>query len=417
MVDARPVVASPRVWRDGPFQRLVFAESVSRLGTDITVLALPTLAIQDLAAGPLEVGTLAAAGSLPFLVFGLPSGVIVDRLPRRAVMIACDLGRLVVLGSVPVLWLFGALGLPLLYVVAVLSGTFTVFATVARQAFLPALVGRPRLGEANSLIEATSSVAAGVGQGLAGILIDLTRPALTVALDAASYALSAMALTAIPQPRPDSAPRAPASLSTLWSELVLGIRETFVEPRLRAIAITTHMIFLGRGLINALVVLYAYRELGLAPTIVGIALACGSVGRFGGSLAGPGLARRLGIGPSLALTLGLAFAASLLIPFAAFASAGVAAVLLAASIALTQGAFLAYIVNAISLRQRVTPDDMQGRVGSTLRTIGNGSLSIGAALGGVLGGTMGLAPTIIVGSLVGTLGMLVVWRLREPSDE
>src|SRR2546423_13244238 len=160
-----------RLWRHPDFLKLWTGETVSEFGSQVTVLAVPTVAILVLHAGPFQVGVLSALEFLAFPTLGLVAGVYADRLRRRPIMIVCDVGRLLALGSIPAAYLLNLLTLDQLYLVALLTGIFTVFFDVSYQSYLPALVDRANLIEGNTKLEITRSSAQVAGPAVAGLLI------------------------------------------------------------------------------------------------------------------------------------------------------------------------------------------------------------------------------------------------------
>jgi predicted MFS family arabinose efflux permease len=396
--------------RQPDFVKLALGESISRLGSQVSVIGLPTLAIQAFDAGPLEVGTLAAVQSFPFLILGLPAGVIADRVSRWWLMIVCDIGRLLVLGSIPFAWWIGQIHLGNLYAVGLLSGVFTVFANVARQAYLPAIVARDQLTEANGRIEAANAVAVAGGQGLAGWLIEWLRPALAIGADAISYAISAVTLLLIRRPEaPTSQPGQPRA--GFMRDLIEGLRVAWEHPMLRSVAGCTALVFLGSNMVNSILLLFAYQQLGFTPGTLGLALMIASVGSLFGSTAAPMLVARFGAGRTMAIAAAIGFSSNLLLPLATL---GLAFVLYTANNLIWRAGFLAYIVTSISVRQQHAPAHVQGRLAATLRTVGYGATSIGAAAGGVLGEWLGLIPVILVGTALALISVPLAWGIIEP---
>ena len=200
------------------FRRLWIGDSISQVGTMVTMLAMPLLAVKVLHATPFQVGLLTTFEFLAFLVIGLPAGAWVDRMRRRNVMIAADLGRAVILGSVPVAAALGVLTIWQLYAVVLLNGACTVFFDVSYQSYLPFLVGRQRLVEGNAKLQGTQSVAQVAGPGVGGLLVQLLGAPYAIATDAASYLWSAAWVGAIRgrEPKPERVP---------GSNLVQEIRE------------------------------------------------------------------------------------------------------------------------------------------------------------------------------------------------
>ena len=200
---------SRSLWRHRDFMALWSGQTVSEVGSSVTVLALPLLAVISLDATTFEVGLLTACTSLAFLLVALPAGAWVDRWRRKPVLVWGDLGRVVLLGSIPVAKAFGVLGLPQLYGVAALSGVLTVFFDVAYQSYLPALVEPDQLVDANGKIGASQSFAQVAGPAVAGVLVGVLGAAYAVVVDAISFLVSAGATATIRRPEP-APPRRPA---------------------------------------------------------------------------------------------------------------------------------------------------------------------------------------------------------------
>src|SRR3954447_11951556 len=196
------------LWKHGDFLKLWAGQSVSRLGSQVSLLALPLIAITVLHATTFEVGLLSAAEFAPFLLVGLPAGVLVDRLAKRPVLIAADIGRLVAIGSVPVGYELGAPTVGQLYAVAFVSGVLTVFFDVAYQSYLPVLVLRDELVEGNAKLTISDSAATVAGPSIAGALIDLVGAPLAVIADAATFGVSALTLLTVRRREPKNVDRA-----------------------------------------------------------------------------------------------------------------------------------------------------------------------------------------------------------------
>src|SRR2546423_3046387 len=212
-----------RLWRHPDFLKLWAGDTVSQFGSQVTLLAVPTVAILVLHAGPFQVGLLSALEFLAFPTLGLVAGVYADRLRRRPIMIACDLGRMLALGSIPVAFLVNALTLEQLYLVALLTGIFTVFFDVSYQSYLPVLVDRPNLVEGNTKLEVSRSVAQVSGPAVAGFLIQWIGGARAVAVDALSFLVSAIALSAIKTSEPEPKPGTPSGATGFIPQIRAGL--------------------------------------------------------------------------------------------------------------------------------------------------------------------------------------------------
>jgi Na+/melibiose symporter-like transporter len=394
------------------------AQTVSLLGSHVTMLALPLTAALALEATPAQMGLLGAAGTAPALLLGLLAGLWVDRRPRRPLMIAADLGRAALLLLIPAAALLGALRIELLYVVALLAGALTLLFEVAYRAFLPALLVRERLVDANGKLELSRSAAEIGGPGLAGGLIGVAGAPLEIAADALSFLGSALLLARLRAPEPAPAPREHRGLR---EEIGQGLRAVAGSQPLRALAGAAGVVALFSSLLEAVFVLYLTRELGLAPALVGLLFASGNVGFLAGALLGQRAARRIGVGPAIAGGLLLASLGDLLAPLAGGPPAIVILLLLAAQFLFGCGLTI-YNINQVSLRQALTPDDLQGRVNATFSLLLWSGAPIGALIGGALGQAIGLRAALLLAAAGELAAALWLWRsplraLREPPAE
>lgn len=410
LIAPRPRAGEPlRRWRDRvlgvasvDFARFWAAEAISATGSQFTAVALPLLAALTLEASPMAVGTLAAAAGLPHLLFGLVAGAWVDRLRRRPLMIAADLGRAALLASIPLMALFGVLRIELLMVVAFLAETLTVFFDVAYLSYLPSLVARDGLVAANSRLEATASAAQVVGPALGGVLVRLLGAPLAMLADAVSFIFSAVFLWQIRAREEEPAPH--ASADGMGAEILQGLRAVWRSPVLRALAVSSTIVNLAGFLFLSIYVLYMTRELGLGADAVGLVFAAGGVGALLGSLlAGPSR-DRWGVGRVLLGSQLLFGLFGMLVPLAVLFPHYALPFVVAAEF-LQWVAVLVFQINAVSLRQAITPDRLLGRVNGTMRCTVWGARPIGSLLGGILGSQIGLPATLVVGAF----GMLLAF--------
>jgi MFS family permease len=396
------------LWRHPDFVRFWAAQSVSAIGSQLSLVALPLLAALTLDASAGQMGVLAAAAGAPFLLFGLLAGVWVDRLRRRPLLVAADLGRAAVLAAVPLAALLDALSIELLWAVAFVVGGLTVVFDVAYLAYLPTLVRRDQLLEGNAKLQASASVGQVAGPGLAGALVGLLTAPAAILIDALSYLASALFLGRIRAPEAAPAPAAGRHLRREIGEGLGAVRRDRVLRALAACSATTNLF--GFAFL-AIYVLYMTRELGLGATGVGLVFALGGVGALAGAvLAGP-IARRLGVGRATIGAQALFGLFGLTIPLAVLVPA-IALPMVAAAEFLQWLALLVYDVNAVSLRQARAPARLHGRVNATMRFLISGMQPVGSLLGGLLGGWLGLAPTLVLTSVGMMLGVL--WLLASP---
>jgi len=395
-----------RLWRHRDFVKLWTGQSLSQFGTAVTQLALPTAAILLLHAGAFQVGVLGALQFLAFPMLGLVAGVWADRLRRRPIMILCDAVRLLALGSIPLSWFLGALTIWQLYAVAAVTGVATVFFDVAYQSYLPALVDRQDLLEANSKLEVTRSLSQAVGPALAGLMIQALQAANAIIADSISYLASVATLLWIHKPEPGGSGLRRSFIGEIWD----GTRFVFGHRMIRLIAGSTATYNLGANTAMAVLILWLYREIHVSPAQVGVIFTIGSFGAVLGSILALPIAQWIGMGPTLAISTFVASVPTLLYPLAGASAFPIG--FLAALSFIAFGANPIYNVNQVSYRQAAAPIHVQGRLNATVRTLIWGTIPIGMFVGGVLGSYIGLVPTIYVGSAIATLS--VPWILAGP---
>ncbi len=397
------------LWRHPDFLRLWLSETVGAFGRQVTGLALPTVAILLLGAGPFEMGILGALSVLAFPVLGLLVGVWADRWRRRPIMVAANLGRMIALGSIPSAFVFGVLHLYQLYVVAAIVGVFTVFFDVAYQSYLPSLVDRADLVEGNAKLEVSQSGAQVAGPALAGFLIQAIGAAKAIAVDAGAFLTSAVVLLSIRKPEPKPSPSSSDSDPNFIGELKEGAQVVTKNPVLTRIAACTATSNLGGSIAFTVFLIFAYNQLKLTPEIVGIIFALGSVGLLAGAVLAARVARGVGLGWALAVATVVGGIAALGVPLALVGSP----VLVLAALQVLGGFCLPiYNINQVSLRQAITPDRLQGRMNATMRTIVWGTIPVGSFIGGILGTQIGVVATIMIGGVVYVLA--AAWILLGP---
>jgi MFS family permease len=397
------------LWRHRDFQLLWAGQTISRVGTEISVLALPLIAIQILHATTFEVGSLTAVETLPFLVVGLPAGAWVDRMRRRRVLLVADIGRLVALGSIPVASAIASITLAHLFIVAFVTGVFTVFFDVAYQSYLPELVDRRQLVEGNAKLAASESTAHVLGPGLGGGLVGAVGASTAVVADAFSYAVSFVCLLFIRTPAETPDRPKDGSAPSLVADIREGLRFVWRENRIRAVAFTTATANLFGAVGGAVLLLLMTRELGFSGGKIGVIFACGGLGAVVGAVTAPWLARRVGVGHAIVVAIAIAGLGPVLI---ALADGSIAPVLLAIGIGLEGGGGVAYNINQVSVRQAICPRRLQGRMNASVRFLVWGTLPLGGFLGGALGSWIGIRGTLWVSAAGSLLSFL--WLLPSP---
>ncbi|HEX5503453.1 MAG TPA: MFS transporter [Thermomicrobiales bacterium] len=393
------------LWRHPDFLRLWGGQTVSQFGSQITRLALPLTAVLTLKASATQMGFLGATQSAAFLLLGLVAGVWVDRRQRRPLLIAADLGRALLLGSIPVVALFGYLRIEQLYLIGFLVGTLTVIFDVAYQSYLPTLVGRQRLVEGNSKLEASAAVAQIAGPGLAGLLVGAVTAPVALAADVASFLWSAAWLSRIRCPEPIAQPS--HEQTSLRVDIGAGLRLVGQHPLLRPLVVGTALANVGDSLRTPILVLFMARLLALSPGQIGIVFAGGSIGGLLGAGFSSRAVRRVGLGPLLVGSDLVGVFGMALIPLAV-GPAIVTVPLLSTAWFLESMAATLSRINQVSLRQSLVPDRLQGRVNASVRFVTWGVLPVASLAGGALAATIGVRPTLAAGAGVGLLAVLVV---------
>ncbi len=376
------------------------------------MLALPILAVRTLHASTFSVGLLSAAGTLAFLLIGLPAGALVDRMARRGLMIAADLGRAAALASIPLAAGLGALTMTQLYLVALTLGVLTVFFDVAYQSYVPGLVAPGEVVAANAKLSSSSQVAQVAGPGAAGGLIQAIGAPLAMAFDAASFGLSALALRSI-RTREVAPPPKPAR-RRLREEIAEGVGFVARHEILRALTATTATANFFSAVITAVEVVFLVRALHTPPGIVGLLFAGIGVGGLVGALAAARIATRLGGARAVLVGAG-ATVAGLAIPLS---GPGLGLMAFGLGYGVSAVGIVVYNITQVSYRQRLCPPELLGRMNATIRFVAWGALPLGALAGGTLGTAIGLRPTLWIGALgqASAVGWLLASPLRSQRD-
>ena len=381
------------LWQHSDFLRLWSGQTISVFGSLVGGSALQFTAVIVLDAKPFQMAVLTASTLVPGFFFGLVAGVWVDRLRRRPIMIAADIGRALVLVSVPLAWALDILRIEHLYVVAFLMGTFTFLFDVAYRSYLPTLVERNDLIEANSKLTASSAASEVGGFGVAGWLVQLITGPLTILVDAISFIGSALFLRSIKTP--ESIPSIEERRSVL-RELVEGLGVVVRSPLLRAAAISSVTLDFSMGVFGTVILLYMVNDLGFEPGVLGMIFAVGGVSSLIGSVVAGRAGRRLGLGRAMVTGLVLFGLSQLLIPLAQGPMAVVAIFLIVQQFG--DGTYVVREISEMSLRQAITPEPFLGRMNASFRFGGIAAMLVGTLVGGILGEVIGLRWTLVVGA-------------------
>ena len=397
------------LWRHADFLKLWSAETISQFGTQVSGLALPLVALLVLDASAFEVAALGTVEFAPFILFTLPAGVWVDRLPRRPILIVGDFGRAALLLTIPVAYVSDVLTLGQLYVVGFLVGICTVFFDVAYQSYLPALVERDQIIEGNSKLEVSRSAAQIGGPGVGGGLIELITAPYAVLVDAVSFLASGLFVLRIRKLEERVVSTGTDQRSSLWVELKEGLHFVLGNPNLRAQAgcTATSNLFFSLGF--SIVLVYFVRVLDLSPGVIGIVFSIGAAGSLIGAFTSRRISTKFGIGPTtIAVTL-LQGPSMLLIPLAPVDAP--IPFLIASQVAIGF-AIVVYNITQLSYRQAICPARLQGRMNSVMRFLVWGTIPVGTLAGGALGTWVGLRETLIVSAIGG--GASFLWILLSP---
>jgi MFS family permease len=393
----------PRLLRvNRPFRDYWTGQTISLFGDQIALLAIPLLAVLTLHASAAQMGFLAAIELAPSLLFAVHLGAWADRRrSRRALLIVADLGRAALLLGVPLAAVLGALSMPLLYVVAFLTGTLGILFMVAEQTVFTSLVRPGDYVEANSLLIGSRSVAIVGGKTLGGLLVAALSAPVAIAIDGLSFLASALYVRRVDVPEPPVAAAGPGDLAA-------GIHFIRRTPLLKAALLGTATFNLFNTAFWALLVLFATSELGLGSGAIGIALGVGALGSVLGSAVAKRLSSRFGLGNALISSFVLAPLPLLLIPLAS-GPPGVSMALMTAAEFLSGIGVMVLDVDLGSVQAAVIPDQLRSRVWGAILLVNWGIRPIGALGGGLLAGAIGLHATMWVAAAGGIAGVL--WLL------
>ena len=399
------------LWRDRSFAAIWSASTVSIFGSLITRTALPFAAILVLNAGPVQISLIRSAELIAGLVVGLFAGALVDRVRRRPILIWADLGRAVLLGTIPIAAIFGFPSLLQLVLVALAAAVLTTFFEVADHAFLPTVVSRRRLVSANSTLTATWSIAEFSAFGIGGFLIQAFTAPIAIAIDAVSFVVSAVLLGTIRKPEPPPKPH--VDREPVLREIGDGIRILFHSPLLRALALShggTHILW---GIFGTSYLIYATEDLHLDPATIGVIAAVGGLGSLAGSALTPLMVRRFGVGQSILLGIVGFIAGEALIPLApstgAVAGISLGAIFLIGQQLLGDSLATVFEVTETSLMQASVSDRVLGRVNASFTTFTTLLTLAGSIAGGIIAEGFGLRTAFWIGLAAASVTLAIVW--------
>lgn len=399
---------SSPIWRNAAFVRVWTAATISIFGSFITRLALPFVAILVLSAGPIEVAVLRSLDLIAALSVGFVAGAWIDRLRRRPVLIWTDVGRALVLLSIPLAFALGVLTLWQVFVVSALTAVLTTFFDAADNAYLPSIVERRELLDANSALTASGSTAEVTAFGISGFLIQVLTAPIAILLDALTFLVSAVLLGTIR--RPETAPTPRAERRPILREVREGAGIVAGDPVLRTLLLAQMSQSVMWGVFGAIYLLYAFEELGLGPAAIGLIAGAGGAGSLLGALLIGRAVRRWGVGPSAVGAMLLATLGNALIPLAPPGLPLVAAAFLVAHQLVGDAGVTAYDVTEQSVRQATVDNRLLGRA-SSMFTVASGAAQLVGTIGaGLVAEAIGLRPAAVLAPLGALVGAAVLWR-------
>jgi MFS family permease len=403
---------SPSLFASRDYRLLLLGQTTSQLGAQVSGVAVPLLAVLVLHASPLQLGIVNAAGTVAFALIGLPVGAWTDRWLRRRILVASDLARALLLATVPIAWWLGWLTMTQLVIVSLLVGAARVFFDVAYQTYLPTVVGPGHVLGGNSAMEAIRATGQVAGPGLGGCLVGLLGAANVVTVQAGTFAASALSLLAIRRrEEPLARHESPARLRHQIGE---GLRFVLRNPILRATAVASAVGNFAFAIGSAVVVIFMARTLGLSAALMGDVMAAGALAALVGATVTPRLARRLGsarvVWLPLAVSGPVAVAGGLARP-------GWSSWLVVLGTVAGELGQIVYAISNVSLRQRLCPPELLGRVNATMRFLIMGLFPLGAVLGGALGEVIGPRATLLISFGLVALSPIPLYRtLRAARD-
>lgn len=381
------------VMHNRDFVKLWTGETISLTGTAITQFALPLVAILTLKATVFQVGLLNATRYAPVVVLSLFAGVWLDRRRRRPILVSCSAANAVLIGLVPVAYETHFLSMPLLYAICLVVGSVTVVFDVGVLSFVPWLVEKDLIAESNTMIQTSTSVAGIVGPGLAGFLVGLIGAPVALAVDAVSYVCSALGLSSIR--KPEAVPAKPEVRPSVRSSIAEGLRAVWGTPLLMGLLTQSATFNFLQNAFLTIFMVYGIRYLHLSAFRLGIVVGAIAFGGVFGAMTANRLRLRIGLG-KLVWTATIVAAVCPLVLTLPRSNSVASVAALAATEAVFGYTLLAFNVNTLTIRQRITPNRLLGRMNASYRMILFGTGPIGAILGGLLANQIGLRPALVV---------------------
>jgi MFS family permease len=413
-----PWTAAPAsVWANRDFRKLWAGQLVTQLGSEVTLLALPLLAVA-MGVSPFQMGVLVAVEHLPALLLGLPIGVLVDRHSPKRFMVVADFAWALLLVLLAVLWNLDVLTVWTLCGLSFVLGAFRMMFDVSYSTIVPALLESDQILDGNAKLGLARSVSELGGPPLGGVLVQALTAGTAVVVDAASFLVSGIAI-ALTRPRPVPRPLAGDKPPDFWREMAAGVRAVLDHEVRRLIIASAALWNLFYCFILAVFVLHVVRTLGVSPWLLGLAYLPGGLGFMAGATLAPRVAKRIGVGRTTCLGVLATMGWAALAGMATGGIVEVVAQLMLATFMFGLGQAL-FNVSASTIMQTVTPREILGRVNSVASVLYRSTLPLGGVLGGILGELVGMQLTVYHGALgllasAGVLALRPVRLFRIPS--
>jgi MFS family permease len=406
---------SDGLWRQADFLKFWAAQAISALGSRITRTALPILAVLTIQASAEQVAMLSALSLAPGVLVGLLLSGRVDRRAKRPLLVGADLIRAVLLLTVPLSAWLGHLSMGQLYAVAALTGAATSLFQIADKAYLPALIGKDRLIEGNSKLQASEALAEMTGPGLGGLLVQAITAPVAIIFDALSFLASAFLLSAM---RREEAPLSIESQPpTLMHDLRVGLEASLFHPLVRPELLVEASSAICNGFFAALYTIYALKTLQMSPGALGLVISAGGIGALFGAVLAGRMSKRVGLGPAMIVCMAGTRAAALLIPLARGPHWFAISCLLGHQL-LGDALLMGYYVLAVSLRQTVLPQATLARSNAAFHVAMGVLMPLGALVAGLIAQATDVRTALWISVILGLINPLILQfsplrRLKE----
>jgi MFS family permease len=402
---------SSPLWGHANFNRLWAAQILSAFGSRITRTAIPIIAVGALAVTPWQAAVLSALTYAPYVMAGALGGGFVERSNKTRLMVTMDLLRFAIVIASPLAWYFNLLSFPLLCLLAALAGAASALFQNADVAILPRLVGRDHLVEANSRLQATESLAELMGPGAAGVLIDLLTAPIAMIVDAITFLWSAFWLWKIPRGAGEATEEAkaevtnrPPLLKTMREDIVVGFLAIAKCPPMRAIITAAAFWYVSAGFFFATLMIFLMRDLGLAPSVIGIVISVGGLSALLGSLMARRLAKAVGYGPAIVLAFCFSvFGLLMLIPAAAFKAWSIP--FLVAQQFFGDFGIMIFTILTVSLQQKLLPEAELARANGFNQVVNGAGMTVSILIAGWVAEAIGVTNTVMLGAGIAVVGI------------